>query len=244
MNTYAQLRALGALDARSVGRDSLLRAFLVLPVVVALAMRLVLPVVLARLGTLGGVAMPALYEPLAGAALLMIGPVLCGAAAGFVLLDGRDDGTLLALRVTPISPLSLLAYRLAWPLLLSALTAPLGLLVAGVSIPSALALAAAALTVAPLGPLFALLLAGIARDKLQGLAIMKAASILLMLPLAALAAPGIGPALFWLPTYWPCRLWWGLLSHDPAAWLALPAGLLCHAVACALLLRRYLRRDG
>ena len=49
----------------------------------------------------------ALYAPYPLAALLLITPVLYGMVIGFLLLDQRDDQTLVALQVTPREPSSL-----------------------------------------------------------------------------------------------------------------------------------------
>ena len=93
---------LGPLDARTIGRDALLRWVLALPLLIILPMRLVLPAVLARIGAALGADLLPLYTPIASAALLLLTPVLYGMIIGFLLLDQRDDQTLVALQVTPL----------------------------------------------------------------------------------------------------------------------------------------------
>ena len=106
---------LAPLDARSIGRDGLMRILPAVPLLVVLPVRFVLPVLLARLGDVFGMPLDAYYPGIASAALLLISPSLYGLLVGFLLLDQRDENTLTALRVTPLPVRSYLLYRLAAP---------------------------------------------------------------------------------------------------------------------------------
>jgi fluoroquinolone transport system permease protein len=98
------------------------------------------------------------------------------------------------------------------------------------------------LAAAPLAPLVALGLAAYTANKVQGLALMKAATVFLIAPLAALAAPGLWHWAFGVaPTFWPVWLLWALRDGDPAAPLYLLGGALYHAGLLAWLLRRFNR---
>jgi fluoroquinolone transport system permease protein len=167
------LRALGAFDAGSVLGDPLLRGMVLIPLAVALAVRLLLPLVVTRLSALAGVDLAWVETPLAGYAVVGIAPLLAGTVVGFLLLDQRDDRTLLALRVTPLPLATYLAYRLAAPTL-----AAIPLTVAALALASVAGLGpgealVAALAAAPLAPLTALALLALARNKLEGMALMK-----------------------------------------------------------------------
>jgi fluoroquinolone transport system permease protein len=235
------LRGLGPIDARSVGRDSLLRALFVLPIVVAAACRLVLPAVLARLGALLGSDLLAYYSPIVSGALLLIAPVISGQVIGFLLLDQRDDRTLTALQVMPMPLGAYLAYRLAAPMLVSVSMTLAAFPIAGVAV-AAPPLLLAALAAAPLAPLFALALAVFAANKVQGLALLKASSVLLAAPIAAAFAPaGWSWAFGAAPTFWPVWLLWSLQAGDPAAWIYLAGGLAYHALLLGALIRRFER---
>ncbi|HNP71896.1 MAG TPA: hypothetical protein PKK15_12325 [Kouleothrix sp.] len=231
---------LGPLDARTIGRDALLRWVLALPLLIILPMRLVLPAVLARIGAALGADLLPLYTPIASAALLLLTPVLYGMIIGFLLLDQRDDQTLVALQVTPLPAARYLAYRLATPTVASAAAALVALPLAGLANPRPEALPLAALAAAPLAPLTALALACFAANKVQGLALMKAGSVLLMAPLGGLfVGAGWRHMLGVLPTYWPAAIYWAFAAGDPQAWLFVALALAYQAALVWLLARRF-----
>ena len=100
----------------------------------------------------------------------------------------------------------------------------------------------AALTAAPLAPLVALGLATCAENKVQGLALLKGSSVLLIAPIAAIFVPAPWQwALGVAPTFWPARLYWALGAGEPGWWIYLPAGLAYQALLLAVLLRRFER---
>lgn len=239
MKTFHLLRTLGPLDARSVGRDALLRWLIVLPLGVALAIRGVLPPLLERAAPLLPFEPATFYEPLMAYVLLLITPLLSGMVVGFQLLDLRDDGVLDALWITPPRLRGYLAYKLALPMLigiaLTLITFPLAGLHAGG--PGALCIAA--LGIAPHGPLFALFLAGFAANKVQGFALAKISNVLLMLPIAALFAPlAWQPLLAIAPGYFPARLLWTLQIDASGAPILLAAAWAYQLLLGWMLLRR------
>lgn len=233
---------LGMLELRGILRDPLLRALLVLPLIVGVAARLVLPLVLRRIGASLGLDLAGYYPLVMGSALLLIAPTTYGTLVGFVLLDQRDDRTLLALRVTPLSLRGYLLLRLTAPMLISFAMTPAALAVAGLlqlPLPELL-LATAATT--PLAPVCALALVAFAENKVQGFALVKGASVLSSAPLAALWVPWPWQWAFGvLPTYWPVRLYAALLAGAPEAWLYAGVALGLDALLIRLLLRRFQR---
>lgn len=242
MLRLTHLHLLGALDIKSVGRDGLLRGMLVLPLAIALAVRLVLPLVLHRLEAALGMDVLVYYPQIMISALLLITPVIYGGVIGFLLLDQRDTGTLLALQVTPLSLRRYLLSRLAVPMLISFLVTPLALGVAGLVQLPLPSLMLAVLAALPLAPLCALMLVAFAENKVQGLALVKGTSLAMIAPLVAEWIP-----LPWrwafglLPTYWPIRLHDALLAAQPAPWWYLLGALLLDGVLIGLLLRRFER---
>jgi hypothetical protein len=94
----------------------------------------------------------------------------------------------------------------------------------------------------PLAPMVALGLATFAENKVQGLALLKGASVLMIVPIAAIFVPlpwqwALGIA----PTFWPARLYWALGANAPSWWIYLLAGLVYQALLLAALLRRFER---
>jgi fluoroquinolone transport system permease protein len=238
------LRTLGALDAENLRADPMLRWMAILPLFVALAVRLALPLVVAKLAELTGVDLAWVQPYLAGYVVVTMAPLLAGAVVGFLLLDQRDDHTLLALRVTPLPLGAYLAYRLAAPVAVAVLATMASIGVGGgLGLEPAL-VPLAALATAPLAPLAALTLAAFARNKVQGLALMKAASVLLMAPLGALFMPDAWEApLHLLPTYLIARTTWALQGGANALAYGVATWALCAAL-CALMLLRLRRTLG
>jgi fluoroquinolone transport system permease protein len=236
------VRTLGAIDRINIGRDPLLRGLIVMPLVIALVVRWAMPPLLSRLEVLLGTALLPHFEPVVGYALLTLVPILAGALIGFLLLDQRDDGTLTALRVTPLPLAGYLGYRLAVPMLLSVvLTLAIfpAARMTGLGPAALLVLSAGA---APFAPVFALFVGSFAANKVQGFALMKASNLVLIVPLVAYFMPSRWElALGVVPTYWPAKAYWLLLSGDAAAWLYLAVGIVYQAALIVLLLRRLSR---
>lgn len=229
---------LGPLDARSIGRDALLRWMLALPLLIVVPMWLVLPPLLVRIGALFGVALPSLYPSIASAALLLITPMLYGLVIGFLLLDQRDDQTLSALQITPLPVGHYLAYRLVAPTVLSYGMTVAAVLLAGLPNLHLLGLLLAGMVAALHTPLLALGLACFAANKVQGLALMKAGSVLLLAPLIGLLLKSNWRYLFGiLPTYWPATLYWQFQVGDRLAWGGLVFALGYQLLLLAILLR-------
>jgi fluoroquinolone transport system permease protein len=242
MHTFQILKGLGPLDAKMVGRDSLLRAVIGLPLMIAMLTRLVVPILAQQISAATGLDVAAYQAQIMSGALLLITPTICGLIVGFLLLDQRDDRTLAALQVTPLPPRAYLAYRLAAPLLLSLAMTVVAFPLAGLASAGIAAVLLAALTAAPLAPLVALGLATYAENKVQGLALLKGCSVLMIAPIAAIfvSAPWewvLGIA----PTFWPARLYWALGMGEPSWWIYMLAGLAYQGLLLAALLRRFER---
>jgi fluoroquinolone transport system permease protein len=236
------VRALGPVDAMSVRRDSMLRWLVAVPLVVALAARLVLPAVLTRLGEALKIDLLASYPAIASAALLLISPIMIGMIVGFLLLDQRDDHTLTALQVTPLPMTAYLAYRLAGPMLVSLALTPIAMVLAGLGDAGVVGLLVGPVVAAPLAPLTALSLASFAENKVQGFALTKGASLLLIAPLAAYFIRSDWQLAFGvLPTYWPARFFWGFQAGEPNYWLYFLGGLAYQLLLLGILLRRFNR---
>lgn len=237
--TASVLRALGPIDAASVRRDPLLRWMLVFPLVFALLFRWVASLIEPWLVARFGIDLT-LYYPLVGGLLALLTPMLFGCIVGFLLLDQKDDGTLTALRVTPLTPGGYLAYRIAIPMALSIVMTPLVLELGGFTRAGVGARIVAGVAAAPLAPAFALFLAAFARNKVQGFALMKAAGVINWPPMLAWFVTSSWQLAFGLcPTYWPVKLYWELEAGGPAAWIYLLADLVVLSLLVAWLARRF-----
>lgn len=240
MNLLKLYRTFGPVDLKNVRRDSLMIWLPLIPLLVALLARWGIP---ALTGWLLVAAQFDLrpYYPLIIGFFLPFPAGFAGIVVGFLLLDERDDRTLLALLVTPLPLTNYLMYRLSVPLVAGTVMA-LGTypLVGLLPLPGA-TLVVIALLSSFAAPILALVLASLAENKVEGLALQKLLSSILFLPVLAYFLPepwqwlaGI------LPTYWPMKVFW-LATSGKSYLLPLVMGLLLN-VAYLLLFGRLFER--
>lgn len=233
-------KSLGPIDLRNVRRDSLLAWVIALPLSIVLIIRLGAPPLAEVLWQRFQFDMTP-YYPLALSGLIILFPLVIGMVIGFLLLDERDDGTLTALQVTPLTLGSYLAYRVSVPTLLTAVLM-IGILpIANLGGLRLFSLLVVSLVAAPLAPLFALTLAALAANKVQGFAVVKAlGGVLTMLPIVGYF---VRPPWHWafglLPSFWPMRVYWGMAAGERPVWLYALIGLVYQALLLAVLLRRF-----
>lgn len=202
-------RSLGPIDLRSLSRDSLLSWMVFMPLLLALVLRFGVPLLAGRVLEVTGFDVSPYIPVLLAVYIVLMTPMLFGMLVGFLLLDEKDDDTLTALQVSPLSLNEYLAYRIGMPtalaffmtLVLFPLTGlaqmPLGDLIL---------ISAAA---APLAPLMGLTLPSFAANKVQGFALLKALGGVMVLPVLSYFVSDAWELLFGiLPTYWPIKVYW------------------------------------
>lgn len=241
MNGLQAIRALGPVDVKQIRRDSLLRWVVIMPLVAALATRWVLSQLLVQVSDIIQFDLLPYYPPIMAYFMVVMTPALVGMVVGFLLLDQRDDRTLIALQTTPLTATGYLVYRLAAPMALSLILSVISLPLSGIAKLGTGELLVTAVAAAPLAPIFALILGAFAANKVQGFALSKASGVLFLPPVVAYFAPGVWQALLALaPTYWPARLLWALEAGE-TGWPWLAAGLGYQTLLLWLLLRRFRR---
>jgi fluoroquinolone transport system permease protein len=242
MITRKTLQTLGTMDALSVSRDTLLRAMVIVPLVLAVAARWVFPSAIEQAGPLLPFDVQSVYPQFMSYVLLLLAPTICGMVVGFTLLDQRDDRTLTALQVTPLPLGVYLTYRLATPMLLSIAMTLVALPLSGQANLNIVELLVVSLATAPLAPIVALFLGAYAANKVQGFALQKALSVFFIAPCIGIIFPMPWRLLTGLvPTYWPVALLWGLQDGTYHAWFLLPVGLIYQIGLLVGLLRRFNR---
>ena len=143
-------------------------------------------------------------------------PMLVGCVVGFLLLDQRDDRTLTALQVTPLTIGGYLLYRTAVPMVLSVAMMMVSMALAGLVTMRVIPALLAALQAAPLAPLYALFVGAFAANKVQGFALMKATGVLAWAPLLAYFVTSGWQVAFGIdPLYWPVKVFWMLEAGEP-----------------------------
>jgi fluoroquinolone transport system permease protein len=134
------------------------------------------------------------------AVVLVMPAILIGWVGGFLLLEDRDDATLLAIQVTPIGKTGYVGYRLTLGFVVStAFTLVAAPLVLGPEFGWA-SIFLVALLVGLQSTITALVLVGIASNRVEGLAVSKLLNIGAIFPLLAIV-PG------------PWRFVFGLVPH-------------------------------
>ena len=235
----AVIRALGLIDVKSVVRDSMLRWLVGVPIVFALAFRWGVPALRVWLGERYGFDLGP-YYPLLASFLVMMVPTLLGSVVGFLLLDQRDDRTLTALQVTPLTVAGYLAYRTAVPMLVSVPVMMASVAIADLVSIGAGPMLAAAVQAAPAAPLYALFVAAFATNKVQGFALMKGVGVLTWPPVLAWFVSSPWQVAFGIdPLYWPLKLFWMLEAGEPRVWLYFIVGLAYQSLLVAILLVRF-----
>lgn len=216
MNAARVVAALGPADVRRVRRDNLLAWVIGLPVGAALLMRFGVPPLTGWLSSTYGFDLVPFYPVVGGYFVVVMMPIVLGFVVGFLLLDERDDDTLRALQVTPLSPVAYLAYRAGVPTLVSLLLMPALVPLAGLSPLGLGATLVVAVASAPLAPLFAFTLPAFARNKVQGFALVKLLGALMMLPVLAYVVPDPWRWLFGIvPSFWSLQTLWSLTDGGP-----------------------------
>ena len=233
------IRALGPIDVKSVRRDPMLRWLVGMPIALALLARWGVPIITSWLAERYAFDLRP-YYPLVMSLLLLMVPTLVGCVVGFLLLDHRDDRTLTALQVTPLTIGGYLLYRTAVPMVLSVAMMMVAIALAGLVTMGVIPALLAALQAAPLAPLYALFVGAFAANKVQGFALMKATGVLAWPPLLAYFVTSSWQVAFGIdPLYWPVKVFWMLEAGEPGTWLYYLVGLAYQSALVMLLLRRF-----
>jgi hypothetical protein len=236
-----------AADARSIARDPLLRMVLVGPLAVGVVARVVVPFAAEQLRERLDFALLPHRPTLVAFLLLMVAPMLFGMLSGLMLLEERENGVLRMLQITPVSLRGYLTWRVVAAAGATAAVLLVALPVSGLlEIGLTGALPAVGLA-ALVGPVFALFFGAVATDRLEGLALMKAISLVVFAPLIAPYVTGpieALPAL--LPTYWPSAVFLRAADAQAVFWPTVFGGayLAVWLAGAAFLLERRAHRRG
>lgn len=240
MKAITVIKSLGPTDLRSVQRDSLLSWMVGAPVFISLVLRFLVPEISKLLWAELEFDLVPYYPMIVGYYFIMI-PVIFGLIIGFLLLDERDDHTLTALQVTPLSMNNYLLYRISIPVILSVVLTIICFPITGLVSYTWPPVLLAAVMSAILAPVIALVLAAFASNKVTGFAVMKGMSGILLLPLAAYLIGNPWHLFFGiLPTYWPVKVYW-LASEGATSWHYFLAGALYELLCLWALLKRFNR---
>lgn len=240
MNLNTVFRSLGPIDIRNIRRDSMTSWMVFLPIMMALILRWGVPPLNARLMEQYNFDFVEYYPVLLAYFFIGMCPMVFGVVIGFLLLDEKDDKTLIALQVTPLPLNSYLLYRITIPILLT-----IGLMfvifpLANLTPFNARTILISGIAAAPMAPMLALAMASFAQNKVQGFALMKLIGIVLFVPIVAYFAPAGWELAFGVfPTYWPMKVYWLLHAGETNVWIYLAVAVVYQLVLTALLAKRF-----
>lgn len=207
-------------DARNVTRDNLLAFLIGSPLLIALIFRFAMPDTAALAQVVD--TYPQLESlvdargPVLMSIVISMSAGLIGAVYGLLLVDERDERTLTALRVMPVSFAHYLFARLATPCLMSILVIVAAYPVAGLAplpLPTVAIIAMAGATTVPV---VTLTIAAFAPNKVAALAIMRVANAFLALPILAYFASPLQEILAWpVPSFWQMKALWLATEGQP-----------------------------
>lgn len=242
MRALAIYRSLGAIDARNVARDSMLRWMVIFTPLFGLLFRFVIPPMATALEQRFGFDLGPYYLLLVSFLPIMVTGMI-GTVVGFLLLDQRDDQTMAALLVTPLSLGDYLRYRMTMLLALAVAFSSITVPLTGLIETTPLQLVVSSIVAAPLAPIYALFFGTFAGNKVQGFALAKVVGIVIIPCIAAYFVIGPWQNAFGLvPHYWSLKVFWLFDAGAVAAALAYAVtGLAWQAMLLALLARRFSR---
>lgn len=140
--------------------------------------------------------------------LLLMNSFIFGVVTSFTLLDDHDDNVLLSLKITPISVKLYVLFKLLMSYIFGIVSTLLMLLSVDFFAQTNLIDLLFILILAPMqGPILAMLIASISRNKVEGFVIMKLSGLILMVPIAALFLTDWKELLISIfPGFWTARL--------------------------------------
>lgn len=187
---FGRLGAICRAELRLIIRDPLLTTVLLAPVLLLMLLRFAAPVVISVLATRWGFDLIP-YTPLIAVFFLGLVPIMLGMVSSFVLLDELDEGVLAPISISPLNRLGWLFRKL---MVVSLGTLPLVIALARLNGMHPVPWPALIASLPALGlqtPAVALLIATVARDKVEGVALSKATGILALAPIVVWYAPGL-----------------------------------------------------
>lgn len=200
--------------------DAMLAMLVLVPVLMGLAFRFGVPALEAYLcARLGRAAFFAPYYVLFDLLLSIMTPVMFTAAGAMVILDEADLGLSRAIAVTPVGRDGYLLSRIGAPALLATFYCAAATLVFRLSCIDTARLMLLALCSGALSVSVALMIASLAKNKVEGLAFSKMSGLFVLgLPVALLVPAPYKYASAILPTFWMTEL-----ALGGSLWLTVPA---------------------
>lgn len=245
MNTFTKPRPnrfaqLFAADTRNISRDPALLFAIVLSIALPIGIAVFRPVIdNTAANTLGVTAFTNYIIPV----VFCLPAFLTGWVTGFLLLEDRDDGPLMALDVTPMGKAGFFAYRAIVTAIITAAITILCLILLAPQTPLLVA-AIIVVLIAIEAVCSAFILPAIARNKVEGLAVTKVINIAAIVPLLVLLPSPLRYIGAIIPSYWIGDLLMDEATQYLSLNVKLALAIIVHVLVALLLYRFASRRIG
>lgn len=168
------------------------------------------------------------YHPLISSYFGLLTPALIGGCvAGFLILESKEEGPLLAIKVAAKARLWMLSGTLTFAFIISFALSIAMFVLMGLPFPDLVTSGAAVLINALAATCFALILCIWSDNKVQAFATTKIISLLALIPVIAyFSSPPWRFLAGILPFFWTCELWW-LAAEAQSLQTSLLAALGC-----------------
>lgn len=241
------LRNLGRNDIKLIGRDSFLVMMLIVILAFALVTRIGLPWMngyLAENGILPNEAadftLVDLYPMMIGYVAIYLGALLAGTIFGFMLLDEKDDNTITAILVTPVSLRQYVLYRISIATLIGFFGVMASFLIIGQALLPLWQMAWISAVAALAAPMSALFFATFAENKVQGFALTKIVGLAgITIIIGWFVAEPAQYLLGLFPPFWVAKSYWLALDGNGLWLVTLAIGLLMQIGVIGWLMRRF-----
>lgn len=241
------IKNIGKNDMRLIRRELILITLLLFVVYIAVVLKFLLPWAnsyLADKGFLPNATIPhalSYYYPIIVAFfLLYMGGMLAGAVSGFLALSEKDDGTAVAMLVTPVSPRKFITYRIVITTIISFVIIMFQFYIVGILVLPFWQMVLIAIGGSLFGPIIMLFLAGFADGKLQGMGYGKFLSLGGLFVLLSWFVKEPLQYLFGIfPPYWISKAYWLVLDGHSSWLIALVVGIVLQLVMIKLLMRKF-----
>ncbi|OEH94348.1 hypothetical protein [Bacillus solimangrovi] len=236
-------RSLAVNDVKSIRRDSLLVYVLFMPFLIVIMLRVLMPVADRFFAEQYGIDVNEYTALILSFFFVLQVPLIFGLVFGFLILDERDENTLLALRVTPLSMKVYMSYRMGSIFLFTLFYI---LLLLPFTRVYRIELFIDTLLIVLLSGLFSLFvllfLATFASNKVEGLALMKGLGILFLGPIASYFITSNWQYMFGiLPTYWPVKAFWEMWDGE-SYWFSLLIGGIYFTFLNWVMFKRFIKK--
>lgn len=241
------IQELGRNDVKLIRRDRFLMFMFMFVLYVAVALRFGLPWLndyLLEKNVLNETtfitSLTEIYPMLVAYMAIFLGGTLVGTIFGFMLLDEKDDNTITAMLITPVTMNQYLLYRVGMPAILAYVVIVFQVLFinqAMIPLWQLLLIATGGALTAPITSLF---FATFAENKVQGFALSKFTGVAgWTIMIGWFVAVPMQLLIGIFPPFWISKAYWMILEGNDLWWMALIIGIITQIGLIVLLMRRF-----